>query len=106
MVKVLFFPVGAPPEVREIPRDGQSLAQLVGGLFDTARVGKRCRIYVNDTGMIDGLPVNVVAPTYQMPLCGPAVLAAEGYVNGDIDLVDLTDEEIAWGKSFARSEAA
>ena len=48
--------------------------EMVGGWFDCVR-GERFHGYVNDTGLIDGLPFNPIASImFGRVLCGDAIL--------------------------------
>lgn len=108
VLRVLFFPLNAPAEVREIGPGHQSVSELLGGaLFERVRVSPRTHLYVDEQGVIKGLPPNVIAPTYPSPLYGPAVLIGEAPDDfGELDCASLTDEEISWGMKFSRGGRA
>lgn len=54
---------------------------------------------VNDEGLLRGLPLNRFAsllygtPEHGQPIVGNAVILREGFVNGERDFVDMTDED-------------
>lgn len=54
---------------------------------------------VNDEGFLRGLPLNRFAsllygtPEHGQPIVGNAVILREGFVNGERDFVDMTDED-------------
>lgn len=73
----------------------EDINEIVGGLFDVTRG----RVYVNDEGLMIGLPYNVVASAYAFQtLVGDALITGgvdeEGY---DLDITDEDAEEIEEG---------
>lgn len=109
-VKVLYKPVGKPAEVREIEDDYKVIQELCGGAFSGYSVRQfvgssivagtiLCNVvlYSNDTGKLDGLPLNC--------FIGPELLV------GDVlfyaydehgEGMDITGLQCAFVKMFIR----
>lgn len=84
------------PAVIEVPGGAPTLAalqRLVGGYVDVVRLDDGLDLWVNDEGLLQGLPVNVVATALaQTPLVGAAVIARS---DQDGETLGVTDEDAA-----------
>ena len=98
---VLFSAPEKKLERRQVS-DGDSLhdlQRLVDGWIEIAPtvLPWPFRMVVNDEGLLRDLPVNPLASALypgDTPICGNAVIMAEGIVNGEPDLVGLTDHQL------------
>lgn len=80
IVRALVIPTDAEPYTIMVPQSaGDTIRDIVGGWFDCVR-GDDFHGYVNDTGLIDGLPINPIATA----LFG-RILAGNAIVFGSLD---------------------
>lgn len=86
MNRALIIPAeGMPTTVMVAHPEGDFIRQTVGGLFDCVRAGK-FHGYVNDTGLIDGLPLNPIASiVFGQVICGDAILFGSFSASGEYD---------------------
>ena len=71
---------GQPPELVEIPDELEVYQEFVGGYIEIVRVHPDAIMVVNDTGLIDGLPINLLASTLYpgpTPICGNVWLVGD-----------------------------
>lgn len=65
------------------------------GAYQKALRGLNLALVVNDTGLIDDLPLNPIASVlYGFEIHGQAVLCKTGYVDGEPDIVPLDDLDL------------
>lgn len=112
-IRVLYFPPNEPAVVRSIGPDEQDLKVLVGGWWDRVRVSplshitRRLYLHAHNEGLLLTLENNVWPESYEVPLRGPVVLAAEEEDQyGDFSRVSLTVDEIEEGRKFWRWDGA
>lgn len=102
-------------EVKAIEVDGlRGMQKAVGGYIQTVRSyflnnlvvpdNKSLLMIVNEDGKNLGLDYNEIATTlYGAPyddIVGDALIMAEGFVDGEADIVGLTDEQIKALKKY------
>lgn len=93
MTKGIYLPADelAPLEVRDFA-DFMDYQSVVGGLFDVVDLSDlSATVYVNDEGLIIGLPVNPRA-TYLWWLCVPAAREVS-FLVGDAVIIGMPDAE-------------
>jgi hypothetical protein len=93
MTKGIYLPADelAPLEVRDFA-DFMDYQSVVGGLFDVVDLPDlSATVYVNDEGLIIGLPVNPRA-TYLWWLCVPAAREMS-FLVGDAVIIGMPDDE-------------
>lgn len=92
MIKVLFVPVGKPPEVREIPNTLEAMQGLVGGYIEPIVLGDGVLAIVNEEGLVKGLSKNRRLPV------GGALIVGDFFFVGSAgeDFASLPDDEIEW----------
>lgn len=99
-IKVVVKRVGELPEVKVINNNTETLQELVGGLFDMVRVPFRddmLYMVCNDVGKIIGLPMNFYEPARNDVIVGDVFFTAGNFEG---DLIDLTNEQIRFIKSY------
>lgn len=80
----------------------KSVGTEVGGYIEIARtiLPSPYVMIVNEEGLLRGLPSNLVASVLhggrEGSIVGSAVIMAEGYVDGEPDIVGLTDHQIVF----------
>ena len=86
IVRALIIPTDGVPHTILCPQSaGTLIHEVVGGWFDCVR-GDDFHGYVNDTGLLDGLPINPVASAlFGRVLAGPAVVFGSTNVRGEYD---------------------
>lgn len=103
-MRVLYKPVGAPVEVREVENTLEALQSLVGGYIEVVRVGDvfggALYYVVNEEGKLLGLKPNV--HTWHDVLCGPVVMLA---CDGD-EFRSLDDSEVEFGEDVMTTLSA
>jgi hypothetical protein len=84
--RALVIPAGGTPYTIMVNRpEGDIINKIVGGWFDCVRDDK-FHGYVNDTGLIDGLPLNPVASVmFGQLLAGDAILFGSFSASGEYD---------------------
>lgn len=94
MKRALIIPANKTPYTVMVndERAGDFISEVVGGWFDCVREDTFIG-YVNDTGLIDGLPINPVASImFGRVLCGDAILFgalnAQGVYDGENHAID------------------
>lgn len=87
LIKILWFPVGAPPEIRVIRSDVSHFQKIVGGYIEGRRLSRRVWLFCNEDGRLQDLPANRDVP-------------GVGWVVGDFFL-SAGDEE---GESVSMTE--
>ena len=93
MKRALIIPAQKSPYTIMVDDNaGDFIRSVVGGYFDCVREDKFIG-YVNDTGLIDGLPINTVACIlFGQVLCGDIIifgaLNAQGVYDGENHAVD------------------
>ena len=99
-IKLVVFPVGKEPEVREIPDGLKPLQDVVGGYIDIRHIDPLgLDLLVNDEGLINGMPLNRIDPYLGQPLAGD--FAVIGHTPGG-NTRSLTDKEIERAIDFYR----
>ncbi len=88
----------------------ESVGEAVGGWIEIVHPhglkAPYCMI-VNEEGLLEDLPLNPLGcvlyqtMTHGFPIVGNIVVMKEGYVDGELDIVGLTEEEIAEIKEMA-----
>ena len=82
----------------------KTVGEAVDGWIEIVRPGglkKPFVMIVNEEGLIKGLPVNVAGsllygtPVHGSPIVGDIVIMKEGWTDEGMDLIGLTDEELA-----------
>ncbi len=91
-IRVIRLRVAEAPEVVFI--DDGTLQEEVGGYIDVVPMAEGVDAFVNDEGILDGLPFNRVLPTSRggVPVVGDVVLAGH---DGEGETISLTDAQIA-----------
>lgn len=88
----------------------ESVGKAVGGWIEIVhprRLPSPYCMIVNEEGLLLDLPVNPLGcvlcqtMTHGFPIVGNIVVMKEGYVDGELDIVGLTEEEIAEIKEMA-----
>lgn len=105
MVKVLVFPVGKAPEVREIDDSLESMQGIVGGYIEPVSVGNGLTLWCNEEGKVTGLPLNLRGP--EDPLFPSDVIAGDFFLARNTSgggLKSLSDKDIKtftakWGET-------
>jgi hypothetical protein len=94
-VRVLCFPIGGAPEIREFTStdDGdvyEDLREFIGNLVDRVSVGRGLDIWCDDEGLLTNPPAwnRLVGSS---PMAGPLVLMR---ANDEGEAISLTDEDI------------
>ena len=110
-MRVLIAPPFKLMEVRDLKDSFHELQEIVGSGFEIVvpmelRTHPRIRMIVNENFIYLGLPFNLFASylygygSHPDPILGTAVFACEGMVNGEPDLVGLSDDELFYLKSL------
>jgi hypothetical protein len=101
-LRVVYYPLGGDPQIRDVPATHQALSELVGGTLDTVALPAGLVALVRESADAAGLPLNRVSPSRlgcSYPLHGPFVVAKLGHAAGDdpsgASLVSLTDDDAA-----------
>lgn len=88
MSKALLIPVSGKPELFELPEDGGTLRETLGGSFEGLQGPNGGIAYINAYGKLEGLEVNqfatMVMTTYLM---------ASDYIAGPIVICGKVDRE-------------
>jgi len=86
MNKALVIPAEGSPFTTIVAQpEGDFINKTVGGWFDCVR-SKSFHGYVNDTGLIDGLPFNPIASiVFGQVICGDAILFGSFSASGEYD---------------------
>jgi hypothetical protein len=85
MKRALVIPAESAPTTIMVEDNHITIRNIVGGWFDCVRQ-KSFHGYVNDTGLIDGLPFNPVASiVFGQVICGDAVLFGSFNAKGEYD---------------------
>ena len=100
-MKIIFCLAGSEPEVREI-EDNSKLRELIGGWLELVRpryLPPELLMLVDEEGLLKKLPVNKLGCVLYglgspSPIVGPLVIAGEGIVDGEPDIVGLTDQQV------------
>lgn len=88
----------------------ESVGEAVGGWIEIVHPRRLKAPYcmiVNEEGLLEDLPLNPLGcvlhqtMTHGFPIVGNIVVMKEGYVDGELDIVGLTEEEIAEIKEMA-----
>ena len=95
-VRIVRKRVGQQPEVAEIPVGMDAMQAEVGGLIEPVRLTENVAIYVNEEGILLGLPMNTVLRNSE----GRAVFSLVGdlFVGANDEEGDsrsLTDDEVS-----------
>lgn len=100
MVKIIVKKVGEKPVVKELDKDKMELEDMqsiVGGFIEAVYVGGGIDMWLNDSGKIDGLPINIALGSEDREILDT--------IHGDIffasttpegDTVGLSDSQIVW----------
>lgn len=100
-MNVIYIAAGCNPVLKEIGSTDE-IRSLIGGWLELVRprfLPPQFIMLVDDEGLLKELPVNLIGSAlYGMeapsPIVGPVVIAAEGIVNGEPDVVGLSDDEV------------
>lgn len=100
-MKVIYCPVDAPAAVREVSDSHPGIRDLIGGWLELVRpryLPPEFVMLVDEEGLLKELPVNLIGSvlyglTSPTPIVGPVVIAAEGIVDGEPDVIGLTDQQ-------------
>ncbi len=92
MKRALIIPAEGMPSTLMVENTFDTIRDAVGGCFDCVR-SKSFHGYVNDTGLIDGLPFNPIASVvFGQVICGDAILFgsfnAKGVYDGEEHAID------------------
>ena len=99
-MKVIFCDVDSNPIVKEIAST-DDLRGLIGGWLELVRprmLPPDFLMLVDEEGLLKELPVNLIGSALYgfgapSPIVGPIVIAAEGIVDGERDVIGLTDDQ-------------
>lgn len=92
----------------------ESIGEAVGGWIEIVhpvglkRAPSKICFVCNEEGLLHSLPLNVFGSVlygfhiHGNPIVGDIVFMREGIVNGEPDLVGLTDADIEWIRNLAR----
>jgi len=100
-LKVIYCPVDAPAAVCEVPDAYPGIRDLIGGWIEIVRprlLPPELVMIVDEEGLLKELPINLIGThlygiTAPTPIVGPVVIAGEGIVDGEPDLIGLTDQQ-------------
>ena len=98
-IRVIIANPGKKPVVTEIENTLTAMQAVVGGYIDCLRAGD-LDLWVNDEGLLMGLPFNVMVNG--TPLVGPILVAAS---NREGDTIGLTDAQVARALSLLSAPA-
>jgi hypothetical protein len=85
MKRALIIPAESMPTTIMVEDTYNTIRNTVGGWFDCVRQ-KSFHGYVNDTGLIDGLPFNPIASiVFGQVICGDAILFGSFNAKGEYD---------------------
>ena len=102
MKKVLFLKPSGEITLEKLPvGDWKDVTELLDGWMEIVRpmyeLPRPYVLVVDEEGVLKGLPINPLASMcYGSGICGPAVIMAEGWVDGEPDLIGLTDDQITY----------
>ena len=96
-IRVLFVPAGKSAEVLEISNTLEAQQKLVSGLIEPVTMyeyddGSEVTLWVNEEGLLNGLPVNISSPEGR-------TFVGDCYVSktdADGESVGLNDAEVEW----------
>ena len=93
-IQVLYKPINGNAYIKEIDNDYKAMQELVGGLFEVVEMSgvKGVDLYVNEEGLIYGMPGNFWIPEYQDCVKGPCVMI--GYNARTGDSKSITEKQI------------
>lgn len=91
-IRVIRMRVAESPELALI--DDGTLQEEVGGYIDVVAMADGVDAFVNDEGLLDGLPFNCQLPTTRglVPVVGDVVFAGH---DGEGETISLTDAQVA-----------
>ena len=85
MKRALIIPAEGMPSTVMVENTYDFIQETVGGWFDCVR-SETFHGYVNDTGLIDGLPFNPIASiAFGQVICGNAILFGSFSASGEYD---------------------
>lgn len=101
-MKVIYCAPDQKPELKEIASTDE-IRSMIGGWLELVRprfLPSPFLMLVDEEGLIKELPVNLIGSILYgigspSPIVGPLVIAAEGMVNGEPDVVGLSDQDAA-----------
>lgn len=95
-IKVIRCLPGMAPEVVTIEKGLEALQREVGGYIDVVGLESGVDAYVNDEGLLEGLPFNRALPTSygarMVPIVGPIIVAGH---DEEGDTVSLTPTQLS-----------
>lgn len=96
-LQVIRLTPGKAPEVAFIDKGLDALQKEVGGYIEVLGIKSGIDAYVNEEGLLDGLPFNRFLPTLWgggrlIPVVGPAVIAGH---DDEGETIGLTDGQVA-----------
>lgn len=101
-MKVIYCAPDQNPELKEIASTDE-IRSMIGGWLELVRpryLPKPFLMLVDEEGLLKDLPVNLIGSVLYglgspSPIVGPLVIAAEGIVDGEPDVIGLSDGDAA-----------
>ena len=99
-MKVIYCAPDQKPELKEIGSTDE-IRSLIGGWLELVRprfLPHPFLMLVDEEGLLKDLPVNLIGSILYglgspSPIVGPLVIAAEGIVDGEPDVIGLSDQD-------------
>lgn len=95
-INVVTKRVGNPPVFEEMEHTLENMQAKVGGWLDVVRLPENIDMWVNDEGLINGMPLNLITYVENEQvhqICGDVLFTSH---DEDANTIGLTERQIMW----------